>query len=86
MDQMGDLIKRLRLCVRWFKRVEEGYVQEKEKLQSDLESAQKKCIDTGQSSLVFVTFFFINTITLQLRSIYVLKFEHLATMHGCKLS
>ncbi|XP_057433023.1 kinesin-like protein KIN-14C [Lotus japonicus] len=45
IEQMGDLIKRLKLCVRWFKRVEEGYIQEKEKLQSDLESAQKKCID-----------------------------------------
>lgn len=47
MEQMGDLIKRLKLCVRWFKRVEEGYVQEKEKLQSELESAVKKGIDTG---------------------------------------
>ncbi|XP_057420290.1 kinesin-like protein KIN-14C [Lotus japonicus] len=46
MEQMGDLIKRLKLCVRWFKRVEEGYVQEKEKLQSELESAVKKGIDT----------------------------------------
>ncbi|KHN33612.1 Kinesin-1 [Glycine soja] len=45
MDQMGDLIKRLKLCLRWFKRVEEGYIQEKEKLQTDLESAEKKCLD-----------------------------------------
>ncbi|KAK2447120.1 kinesin protein KIN-14N [Trifolium repens] len=45
MEQMGDLIKRLKNCVRWFKRVEEGYVQEKEKLQTDLESAEKKCVD-----------------------------------------
>jgi len=49
MEQMGDLIRRLKLCVRWFKKVEEGYVQEKEKLQTDLESAEKKCIETGQS-------------------------------------
>lgn len=48
MEQMGDLIKRLKNCVRWFKRVEEGYIQEKEKLQTDLESAEKKCIDTGE--------------------------------------
>ncbi|XP_061336433.1 kinesin-like protein KIN-14C [Gastrolobium bilobum] len=46
MDQMVDLIKRLKLCVRWFKKVEEDNVQEKEKLQSELESAEKKCSDT----------------------------------------
>ncbi|KAJ1380052.1 P-loop containing nucleoside triphosphate hydrolase [Sesbania bispinosa] len=46
MEQMGDLIKRLKLCVRWKVRVEEGLVQEKEKLQSELESAVKKCSDT----------------------------------------
>lgn len=51
MEQMGDLIKRLKLCVRWFKRVEEGYIQEKEKLQTELESAEKKCVDTGEFSL-----------------------------------
>jgi kinesin family protein C1 len=50
MEQMGDLIKRLKNCVRWFKRVEEGYVQEKEKLQTDLESAEKKCVDIGEPS------------------------------------
>ena len=49
MDQMGDLIKRLKLCVRWFKRVEEGYILQKEKLQTDLQSAEKKCLDIGQS-------------------------------------
>ncbi|KAK7302157.1 hypothetical protein RJT34_13038 [Clitoria ternatea] len=46
IEQMQDLIKRLKLCVKWFKGVEDGYVQEKEKLQSDLESAEKKCADT----------------------------------------
>ncbi|XP_020238802.1 kinesin-like protein KIN-14D [Cajanus cajan] len=46
IENMTDLIKRLRLCVRWFKRIEEGYVQEKEKLQSELEAAEKKCTDT----------------------------------------
>lgn len=51
MDQMADLIKRLKLCVRWYKRVEEGCIQEKEKLQTELESAEKKCIDTGEFSL-----------------------------------
>ncbi|RDX74049.1 Kinesin-like protein KIN-14C, partial [Mucuna pruriens] len=45
-EHMMDLIKRLKLCVRWFKKIEEGYVQEKEKLQSELEAAEKKCSDT----------------------------------------
>ncbi|GAU45574.1 hypothetical protein TSUD_273740 [Trifolium subterraneum] len=44
MEQMGDLIKRLKNCVRWFKSVEEGYVQDKEKLQEDLDSAEKKLL------------------------------------------
>lgn len=39
-----DLIKRLKQCVRWFK-------GKKEKLQTDLESAEKKCVDTGEPSL-----------------------------------
>jgi len=51
-----DLIKRLKLCVRWFKRIEEGYMQEKEKLQSELEAAEKKCTDTGAFSLSFEIF------------------------------
>ncbi|XP_054777584.1 kinesin-like protein KIN-14C [Prosopis cineraria] len=46
MEQMADIIKRLKLCVKWFKKLEEGYIEEKEKLQSALESAEKKCIDT----------------------------------------
>ncbi|KAI4299239.1 hypothetical protein L6164_032716 [Bauhinia variegata] len=46
IEQMGDLIKRLKLCVRWFKQVEEGHIQEKEKLQAALGCAEKKCTDT----------------------------------------
>ncbi|KAL2341999.1 hypothetical protein Fmac_009939 [Flemingia macrophylla] len=46
LEQISDHNKRLRLCVRWYMGVEEGCIQEKEKLQTDLESAQKKCIDT----------------------------------------
>ncbi|XP_014522914.1 kinesin-like protein KIN-14C [Vigna radiata var. radiata] len=46
MEQMTDLIKRLKACVRWYKTIEEGYVQEKEKLQSELEASEKKCSDT----------------------------------------
>lgn len=53
---MTDLIKRLKLCVRWFKRIEEGYVQEKEKLRFELEAAEKKCTDTGAFSLSFEIF------------------------------
>ncbi|KAF1882011.1 hypothetical protein Lal_00038654 [Lupinus albus] len=45
MDHRADLVKRLKLCVRWYKRVEEGYLQEKEKLQIELQSAEKKCND-----------------------------------------
>ncbi|KAE9597118.1 hypothetical protein Lal_00007325 [Lupinus albus] len=42
-ELMAAYIKRLKLCVRWFIKVENGYVQEKEKLQSELESLEKKC-------------------------------------------
>ncbi|XLS52441.1 hypothetical protein HN51_013118 [Arachis hypogaea] len=45
MEQMTDLIKRLKLCVRWFKKIEEGDAQEKQRLGSELEAAQKKCND-----------------------------------------
>ncbi|MED6169497.1 Kinesin-like protein KIN-14C [Stylosanthes scabra] len=46
MEQMTDLIKKLKLCVRWFKKIEEGDSQEKQRLGSELEAAQKKCNDT----------------------------------------
>ena len=49
MEQMGDLIGRLKLCVKWFQKLEESYVEEKEKLQAALESAEKKCSDTGET-------------------------------------
>ncbi|KAL5054430.1 hypothetical protein RYX36_035112 [Vicia faba] len=39
MDQMVDLIKRLKICVRWC-------FNENEKLHSEVESAVKKCCDT----------------------------------------
>lgn len=45
MDQMVDLIKRLKLCVRWC-------FNENEKLHSEVESALKKRCDTGISLLL----------------------------------
>jgi hypothetical protein len=48
MDQMVDLIKRLKLCVRWC-------VDENDKLHSEVESAVKNCCDTG----IFLFIFFI---------------------------
>ncbi|KAK7368903.1 hypothetical protein VNO80_10936 [Phaseolus coccineus] len=46
MEQMTDHIKRLKACVRWYKRKEEEYVRAKEKLRSELEASEKKCNDT----------------------------------------
>ncbi|XP_054796454.1 kinesin-like protein KIN-14C isoform X2 [Prosopis cineraria] len=46
IDQMGKLIRRLKLCVKYFEKREESNNEEKEKLQSALESAEKKCTDT----------------------------------------
>lgn len=45
MDQMVDLIKRLKICVRWC-------FNENEKLHSEVEFAVKKCCDTGISLLL----------------------------------
>ncbi|GAB2284643.1 hypothetical protein Dimus_019095 [Dionaea muscipula] len=42
-DQMMDYIKRLRLCIRWFRDLEGGYLLEQEQLREMLESAEKKC-------------------------------------------
>ncbi|KAL6990853.1 hypothetical protein U1Q18_008976 [Sarracenia purpurea var. burkii] len=41
MEQLNDQIRRLKLCIKWFQQVEEGHVQEKEKLQTSLESAER---------------------------------------------
>lgn len=46
LEQMTEYIKRLKLCIKWFQQVEENHVIEKEKLQSAMESVEKKCTDT----------------------------------------
>ncbi|XP_044462357.1 kinesin-like protein KIN-14C [Mangifera indica] len=42
MEQMTEHNKRLRLCVRWFLKVDENHVVEKENIRKELESAEKK--------------------------------------------
>ncbi|KAE8728554.1 Kinesin-1 [Hibiscus syriacus] len=39
--------KRLKICVKWFQQCDENHQLDKEKLKNSLESAEKKCIDTG---------------------------------------
>ncbi|KAF5472874.1 hypothetical protein F2P56_009543 [Juglans regia] len=46
LEQMTEHIKRLKLCIKWFQQTEENHVLEKEKLQSVMESVEKKCMDT----------------------------------------
>ncbi|XP_019090165.1 PREDICTED: kinesin-like protein KIN-14D [Camelina sativa] len=45
IEQMTDIIKKLKVCVRWFQQVEETHVQEKELLRSSLESAEQRYND-----------------------------------------
>uniref|UniRef100_A0A1J3I3E2 Kinesin-like protein n=1 Tax=Noccaea caerulescens TaxID=107243 RepID=A0A1J3I3E2_NOCCA len=45
IEQMTDIIKRLKVCVKWFQQVDETHVQEKENLRSSLECAEKRCSD-----------------------------------------
>ncbi|CAH2071717.1 unnamed protein product [Thlaspi arvense] len=45
IEQMTDIIKKLKVCVRWFQQVDETHVQEKENLRSSLESAEKRYSD-----------------------------------------
>lgn len=52
IEQMTDIIRRLKVCVRWFQQGDETHVQEKEDLRSCLESAEKRCSDKGD----FITF------------------------------
>jgi len=54
MEQMVDLIKRLKLCVQWC-------ANKIETLHSEVESAVKKCSDTG---IFFLPSFVINIIVL----------------------
>ncbi|XAR67490.1 Minus-end-directed kinesin ATPase [Bertholletia excelsa] len=44
-DQMMDYIRRLRLCIKWFQELEDGYLLEQEKLHNLLEMAEKKCTE-----------------------------------------
>lgn len=50
---MGDYIKRLRQCIRWFQQLEGNYVTEQEKLKHLLEVAEKKCNDLGKNECLF---------------------------------
>ncbi|KAI3988244.1 hypothetical protein MKX01_012033 [Papaver californicum] len=45
-EQMTDYIKKLRLCIKWFQELEAGYVIEREKNQTALDSSEKKCEET----------------------------------------
>ncbi|KAG2688117.1 hypothetical protein I3760_09G079300 [Carya illinoinensis] len=46
LEQMSEHIKKLKLCINWFQQTEENHVTEKEKLQSAMETVEKKCMDT----------------------------------------
>ncbi|KAJ4703279.1 Kinesin-like protein [Melia azedarach] len=45
LEQMTEHNKRFKLCIKWFQQVDENHVIEKQKLQSALESTEKKCSD-----------------------------------------
>lgn len=53
MEQMNEHIRKLKLCVKWFQEVEEGHVQEKEKLRNTLESSERKLTETGNGCNFF---------------------------------
>jgi kinesin family protein C1 len=42
IEQMTDIIKRLKVCVKWFQQADETHVQEKENLKVSLESSEQK--------------------------------------------
>lgn len=48
-EQMGDYIKRLKQCIKWFQQLEVNYVAELEKTKTLLELAEKKNNDIGIS-------------------------------------
>ncbi|KAG8365029.1 hypothetical protein BUALT_Bualt18G0060500 [Buddleja alternifolia] len=45
LDQMGDCIKKLKQCIKWFQQLEEKSGAEQEKLANLLKLAEKKCND-----------------------------------------
>ncbi|CAD5327072.1 unnamed protein product [Arabidopsis thaliana] len=45
IEQMTDIIKKLKVCVRWYQQVDETHVQDKENLSSSLQSAEKRYSD-----------------------------------------
>ena len=48
LEQLTDHNKRLKICIKWFQRVEENNLLEQEKLRNALECSEKKCSDTGK--------------------------------------
>ncbi|KAL1809078.1 hypothetical protein ACET3Z_026068 [Daucus carota] len=46
MEQMNEHINKLKLCIKWFQGNEEGHIQEQEKLNSSLESAERRFTET----------------------------------------
>lgn len=62
IEQMTDIIRRLKVCVKWFQQVDETHVQEKDGLRSSLESAEKRFSDKGD--LVFLRYLYISFVSL----------------------
>lgn len=42
-----EYIKRLRICIRWYIELEDGYTEEQEKLRNSLETEEKRHDEIG---------------------------------------
>ncbi|KAJ7968383.1 Kinesin-like protein [Quillaja saponaria] len=82
-DQMGERIKRLKLCVKWFQQVEENHILEKEKLQNALECSEKKCNDTETNMKIKIEEF--NKVISDLRNTIASLEEKIAKEESDKL-
>ncbi|KAL5700212.1 hypothetical protein ACHQM5_025688 [Ranunculus cassubicifolius] len=69
-DQMGEYIRKLRLCVKWYQDLEETYLLGHQNLQTLLDSSQTKCTETEKQMQM-------KTHELDARIL------HLTTEHAC---
>ncbi|KAL8046444.1 hypothetical protein ABFS82_08G179000 [Erythranthe guttata] len=64
-ELMGDYIKRLKQCIKWFQQLEGNYVSEQEKLKNLLDAVEKKCND--MESMMKAKEDELNSIIMELR-------------------
>ena len=60
---MMEYIKKVRQCIKWYQKIEKGYLMEQEKLRDSLQTAENKRDETGTESPTSIGTVFVYVIS-----------------------